>query len=151
MTILVVDDEPGYRLLVKDLLMQHGHDPLTAGNGQEALEKMESVKVDFIISDVYMPVMDGFKFYNSVRSSPRWENIPFLYHHRATARNKQDIFRLTDLFLPASGRAKEVLLLEGAPEEKIAVQMPGIDTSHFQPAEKDRSLLNRFGCREEDY
>ena len=52
---------------------------MLAGNGQEALEKIESVAVDFIISDVYMPVMDGFKFHKAIRSSPRWENTPFLF------------------------------------------------------------------------
>ena len=79
MTILVVDDEPAYRLLLKDLLTHEGHDVLLAGNGQETLEKMEAIRVDFVVSDVYMPVMDGLKFHKVMRSSPRWEKIPFLF------------------------------------------------------------------------
>lgn len=79
-----------------------------------------------------------------------WENIPFLYHSQMVARNKKEIFDAADLFLPVSNRAKEVLILEGAPQEKIKVQMPGIDTQHFRPMSKDTQLLQKFGCSEED-
>lgn len=79
MTILVVDDEKVYRLLIRDILSQHRYDVVQAEDGQEALSKMAMMKIDFIISDVYMPVMDGFKFHQAVRARPEWENIPFLF------------------------------------------------------------------------
>lgn len=80
-----------------------------------------------------------------------WENIPFLYSLPATERCKKVVFAETDLFLPTSERAKQVLLLEGAPEEKIRVQMPGVDTGHFKPMEKDSELLRRFDCKEDNF
>ena len=75
-----------------------------------------------------------------------WENIPFLHHLPATERCKKVVFEKADLFLAVSQRAKEVLILEGVPEHKIKIQMPGIDTTHFSPASKDPELLRRFGC-----
>jgi glycosyltransferase involved in cell wall biosynthesis len=80
-----------------------------------------------------------------------WENIPFLYSLPATERRKKVVFAETDLFLPTSERAKQVLLLEGVPEEKISVQMPGVDTEHFKPMEKDYEMLRRYGCTKNDF
>jgi glycosyltransferase involved in cell wall biosynthesis len=80
-----------------------------------------------------------------------WENIPFLHNLPATKRIKAEIFRSADLFLATSSRAKEVLILEGTPADKIKVQMPGIDTEHFRPMQKDGKLLQRFGCTMDDF
>jgi CheY-like chemotaxis protein len=79
MTILVVDDEPQYRLLLDDFLRDEGHNVLTAENGEDALEKMAEMKVDFVISDVYMPVLDGVKFHRMIREIPGYEELPFLF------------------------------------------------------------------------
>jgi starch synthase len=80
-----------------------------------------------------------------------WENIPFLHNLPATEKCKKVIFEATDLFLPVSERAKQVLMLEGVPQEKIRVQMPGIDTGHFKPMDKDNGLLHRYGCTKNDF
>jgi len=40
MTVLLVDDEDGYRMLVRDILMEEGLDVVTACNGEEALERL---------------------------------------------------------------------------------------------------------------
>jgi glycosyltransferase involved in cell wall biosynthesis len=79
-----------------------------------------------------------------------WENIPFLHNSSATERIKSEVFKATDLFLAVSNRAKEALILEGAPEHKIIVQMLGIDTNRFRPMEKDTQLLHQFGCGADD-
>jgi glycosyltransferase involved in cell wall biosynthesis len=75
-----------------------------------------------------------------------WENIPFAIHSRTTRANKQAVNDATDLFLPVSERSREVLLLEGASEDRIRILMPGIDLNHFRPMPKDERLLARFGC-----
>jgi len=87
----------------------------------------------------------GFKLVLTV-----WENIPFLHHLPVNASHKELIFREADLYIATSERAKEVLILEGAPREKIRVRMPGIDTVHFHPMKKDQELLSKFGCTESD-
>jgi len=79
MRILVVDDEPEYRLLMRSLLIQEGWEVFLAEDGEEGLQKMAEAKMDLIISDVYMPVMDGLKFHKTVREIPGYEQTPFLF------------------------------------------------------------------------
>ncbi|MBP1655033.1 MAG: response regulator receiver sensor signal transduction histidine kinase [Bacteroidetes bacterium] len=79
MTILVVDDEPDYRLVIRSILSAEGHAVVLAEDGVEALEKLEEGAVDLVIADIYMPRMDGIKFHRKVRSLPRFEKLPFLF------------------------------------------------------------------------
>ncbi len=79
MTVLVVDDETDQRLLLKSLLATEGWDVLAAENGDDALSKMARGKVDLVISDIYMPVMDGIKLHKTVRELAGYETIPFLF------------------------------------------------------------------------
>lgn len=58
-TILIVDDEQGYRDLLSMELSDHGYAVFTACGGPEALEILQRVKVDLIITDMKMPKMDG--------------------------------------------------------------------------------------------
>ncbi len=79
MTILLVDDEPEYLVLLKDCLVRQGMAVHTAPNGLVALDLMEDNPVDMVVSDIYMPVMDGLKFHKRVRTHPRFSGIPFLF------------------------------------------------------------------------
>jgi CheY-like chemotaxis protein len=79
MTILVVDDEPEYRLIMRSVLMAEGYDVVLAENGEEALEKLKETTIDLVISDIYMPVMDGIRFHRTVRATPELETLPFLF------------------------------------------------------------------------
>jgi len=79
MTILVVDDEPEYRLVTKTVLMSEGFKVVLAENGEEGLKKVEEGGIDLIVSDIYMPVMDGIRFHRALRACPKWEKLPFLF------------------------------------------------------------------------
>ncbi|MFQ6026503.1 MAG: response regulator, partial [Dehalococcoidia bacterium] len=59
--ILVVDDEPNIREVIKRLLSKEGHEVIEATNGSEALEIVSYGSPDIILLDVAMPVMDGFE------------------------------------------------------------------------------------------
>src|SRR5690349_6311624 len=61
-TMLIVDDDPEIREAEKRLLVGEGHSIVTAGNGRDALELLNSIKPDLILLDLLMPVMDGFTF-----------------------------------------------------------------------------------------
>jgi chemosensory pili system protein ChpA (sensor histidine kinase/response regulator) len=65
--------------MLKTLLTLEGWDAFLAQHGEEALEKLKHVKMDLVISDIYMPVMDGFKLRNSVREMPGLVTLPFLF------------------------------------------------------------------------
>jgi len=58
-TILVVEDESALRELSSSILKQEGYKVFEAGNGVEALAILEKEKVDLVLSDVIMPIMDG--------------------------------------------------------------------------------------------
>lgn len=77
--ILVVEDIDLLRDGMQEMLAQEGFHTITATDGQAALEQMKSLTPDLIISDITMPVMDGFQFFNTVRSNPNWVGIPFIF------------------------------------------------------------------------
>lgn len=74
--ILVVEDHKSLRMLMKTRLEQAGYKVLQAQNGQEALEILEGQHVDLIISDIMMPLMDGFELIKSLREANF--NMPIL-------------------------------------------------------------------------
>ncbi|MDY7039635.1 MAG: response regulator [Chloroflexota bacterium] len=77
--ILVVEDDIHMREGIQDILETHGFDVWTAGNGVEGLEVLDTLVPDLILSDISMPTMDGYSFYEAVRSSPRWALVPFIF------------------------------------------------------------------------
>ncbi|HUI09967.1 MAG TPA: response regulator [Bacteroidota bacterium] len=79
MNILLVDDELDYRLLIRTVLMSRGCDVVLAENGLEALEKARGATIDLVITDIYMPVMDGIKMSKALRAQPEFAKVPILY------------------------------------------------------------------------
>ncbi len=78
-TICVVEDERVSRTMVVELLKKMGINRIVAStNGEIALQKLRVQKVDLIISDWHMPVMDGLEFYKAVKKDESLEKIPFL-------------------------------------------------------------------------
>jgi two-component system cell cycle sensor histidine kinase/response regulator CckA len=87
--VLVVDDEEGLRELLCRGLQDEGYHVLTAGNGVEALEIMETAPpVDLVVTDVVMPGMDGREL--GRRLAQRSPDLPVLY---ISAYDVNDIFR----------------------------------------------------------
>lgn len=74
--ILVVEDDCELRTLFARVLTRHGYKTLEAGNGEEALSVLETEYIDLIISDIMMPVMDGYELVRSLREANI--NIPVL-------------------------------------------------------------------------
>jgi two-component system response regulator AtoC len=64
--ILIVDDEENMRHMISELLKGEGYKIETAGNGQEALDKMEIREFELVLCDVRMPQMDGLTFLKHV-------------------------------------------------------------------------------------
>ncbi len=77
--ILIVEDDESMREIVQDILDLQGYQTYTAKNGQEALEALEWLRANLIVSDIMMPVLDGYEFYQQVRSHHKWSHIPFIF------------------------------------------------------------------------
>ena len=76
MKVLIVDDTNTLRSLVQIYLLAHGWEFIEAQNGSEGLEKARRFRPDVVISDVKMPVMDGFELCAAIRSDPSLRSIP---------------------------------------------------------------------------
>ena len=79
MTLLIVEDNPTSRKLLKMTLEAEGSTVLEATNGAEALKVLESQEVACIISDILMPVMDGYRLCHEIRKNPKTRDIPFIF------------------------------------------------------------------------
>ncbi len=76
--ILVVDDSKTVRMMLEDGLINVGYQVVTARNGKEALEVVQSVRPDLILSDVYMPEMSGLELCQSLHENVLYSDIPFV-------------------------------------------------------------------------
>lgn len=77
-TVLVVDDSPTIQRTLSFMLRRMGHNALTAPNGIEALNQLETNKIDIIISDINMPEMDGWALLDTVRERADFQHIPIV-------------------------------------------------------------------------
>lgn len=85
--ILIVDDEIDITETFSLLFELHGYAVLTASNGQEALQLLETHTPDLIISDCMMPVMDGVTFRKRVAANPVFSNTRFILMSAAPERH----------------------------------------------------------------
>ena len=90
LTLLIVEDHDILREGLQLLLETEGYCVVAAMHGQDALRQMENITPDLILSDISMPEMDGYAFYEAVRARPEWVAIPFIF---LTARgDRNDVF-----------------------------------------------------------
>jgi glycosyltransferase involved in cell wall biosynthesis len=86
-----------------------------------------------------------------------WENIPF-FNETPNLRGyvksnyiKRAVRDEADLFIAITERAKEALIYEGVPEEKITVIPAGVDLERFKPRPKDKEILEKLGLDQKDF
>jgi CheY-like chemotaxis protein len=123
--ILVVDDDEDARRLLLAHLSEEGFDTLTAVNGREALQVLESAPVDLIILDLLMPVMDGETFLDALRRDPRFAQVPVVIvtnkdlpraDEQRLKANSSGVLRKTDALDKKLGpTVREILHAESGP------------------------------------
>jgi len=79
--ILVIDDEPGIREVLKDILEDEGYAVLTAEDGLEGLTKLKQHLVDLVILDVWLPKMGGIEVLESIKAQYRDTEVIIISGH----------------------------------------------------------------------
>lgn len=79
LNILIVDDSPTMRRIIKNTLERIGYrQSIEASNGLEALDALADATINFIITDWNMPEMSGLEFVTELRSKPQYVKMPVL-------------------------------------------------------------------------
>ncbi len=76
--ILIVENEASNRILIERVLSTRGYRCISATNGQEALDVLDREHVDLILTDLSMPVLDGYRTTQLIRSRPHLANVPIV-------------------------------------------------------------------------
>lgn len=77
-TILVVENEASNRILIERVLSTRGYRCLSATNGYEALDLLDREQVDLILTDLSMPVLDGYRTTQLIRARPGMQTVPIV-------------------------------------------------------------------------
>jgi two-component system, chemotaxis family, chemotaxis protein CheY len=77
--ILTVDDSPSIRQMVKVTLTSAGHNVIEAGDRAQGLEKAKSNRLDLVITDLNMPVMNGLELIRALRALPALLGLPIVF------------------------------------------------------------------------
>ncbi len=80
MDILIIDDIPINRRLLRAVLEGEGHEVREAADGVEALDALHHHQADAVISDILMPRMDGYRLCYEIRSDERLRQVPFMFY-----------------------------------------------------------------------
>ena len=76
--ILVAEDSPTSRTLIKNVLESAGYEVVTKNDGQEAITYLMTNKVDALVSDIEMPRLNGFELTRKVRSDDKYRDLPIV-------------------------------------------------------------------------
>ncbi|MBW2599857.1 MAG: HD domain-containing protein, partial [Deltaproteobacteria bacterium] len=95
MKVLMAEDNKESRDLLERLLQGHGHEVTAVVHGAEALEQALARPPDIIISDIMMPVMDGFQLCQECKQNEQLKNIPFIFYTATYTSDEDERFALS--------------------------------------------------------
>jgi CheY-like chemotaxis protein len=142
--ILIVDDNPQDLSLLHNLLNRHGYGVTAAANGVEALEKARSKRPDMIISDILMPIMDGFTLCREWKRDGRLKDVPFMFFSSTYNDPKDEKFAMglgAERFI-IKPQKQEVLL--GIIEEVISEHKAGRLVAPSEPQRDEAVSLREY-------
>ena len=109
--VMIVDDSLTVRKITSRLLTREGFDVITAKDGVEALEMLESEAPDVILLDIEMPRMDGFEFTRMIKRDARHAHVPIIMITSRTAEKHRALARElgVDLYLGKPFQEQDLL------------------------------------------
>lgn len=131
--VLIVDDDGNNRLLLETLLKSRGFEVLSAVNGEEGLARARSHHPDLIVSDILMPVMDGYTFCRQLKSDDALKRIPFVFFTASYNTPKDEEFAM-------SLGAERFVFKPQEPEELIAILEEVLKESRLAPRRAKKPL-----------
>lgn len=127
-TILIVDDNSANLYMLRSLLEGEGFEVVAAENGTDALDKAHADPPDLILSDILMPVMDGYTLCRQCKADDRLKNIPFVFYTATYTEQKDEKFALSlgaDRFILKPQEPETLIkLLQEFLDEKYTVKRP---------------------------
>ena len=142
--ILIVDDNPQDLSLLQTLLERNGYGVTAAAHGTEALEKARSERPDMIISDILMPVMDGFTLCREWKRDGRLKDVPFVFFTATYNDSKDEKFALglgAERFI-VKPQKQQVLM--GIIEEVLSEHKAGRLVAPFEPQRDEAVCLKEY-------
>ena len=76
--ILVVEDQPDNRQIIRDMLARTDYEITEAENGEEALSAIAKLRPDLILMEIQLPSMDGYEAMRRIRTDPALSSIPII-------------------------------------------------------------------------
>ena len=165
--LLIVEDNLVNQKVLKGMLSRAGLDLTIANNGQEALDQLERVgdRIDMILMDISMPVMDGFTATRRIHEDPRYQSIPIVTLTALVSEHEVDkmfaagangylakplkigkLFRALERFVPQKGSKTEAEAPPSGRDDAAAV--PGLETRRAMAGLQNDVLLDREVLRE---
>jgi CheY-like chemotaxis protein len=114
-TILVVENEQNNRMLLEKILSIAGYRCLSSTNGLEALQMLKREPVDLILTDLSMPVMDGYRITQLIRQLPGYARLPIVAvtAHAMSGDREQALRSGCNEYLAKPFRPRELLEVVG--------------------------------------
>lgn len=150
--ILIVDDVDTNRFVLKDIISDMGYQPILTENGEQALKIVERYDLSLIISDIAMPVMDGYELCKAIKSNVNKREIPIIFI--SAFDNPADVVKgfelggadyITKPFIPEVVRARVGLhlkLSESAKElQEINRKLQASVREQLRQIEKEKSSV----------
>jgi CheY-like chemotaxis protein len=145
-TILVIEDEQVVRESIVDLLTAEQFTVIDAENGEVGLRLVQTIMPDLILSDIQMPVMDGYDVLKALKRNPRTAMVPFIY---LSAQNDNQIFRYcmelgADDYLQKPCNAAELIsAIRARLTKRSAIRNAAASETYLSSSSHD-GLLNYF-------
>jgi two-component system, cell cycle response regulator DivK len=76
--ILVVEDQPDNRQIIRDMLAPTDYEITEAEDGQQALEAIAKQRPDLILMDIQLPIIDGYTATHQIKADPTLRSIPII-------------------------------------------------------------------------
>ncbi|HVZ81586.1 MAG TPA: response regulator [bacterium] len=158
-TILIAEDQKGFRRVYRDVLEQDGYQVLEATNGEEAWEMIITQKPGVVLLDLGLPILDGFRVLEKARRSEQTKDIPIIIF--SVLGEPRDVKKAMDMgandytvkgfYTPRQvlGKIKDLLKTPGQSGQTTSYRLVVENDRKGAPRlEQDLGLKNGFQCPE---